>query len=96
MFSLVSTSHKRAVVSLDDDASVFLSGEKATDFTVILWPTRGAPIVTPGSTFHKHTASSSDAEARVLSSGEKATEYTSPRCLSKVRGDVQMNVLIQL
>src|ERR1700734_338933 len=71
-----STSHKHTVLSLAAKASLLPSGEKTTELTIELWPSRADPMAVPASTSHKHTVLSSDAEASLLPSGEKTTEKT--------------------
>src|SRR5438045_3250616 len=68
----VLVSHSRTVSSYDADATILLSGEKATVRIFFIWPLsvcRAAPV------FISHNCSvlSYDADIILLSSGEKAT-----------------------
>ena len=69
-----STSHKHTLLSEDWEASLIPSGEKTTEQTDELWPSRADPMAVHVSISDKHTVLSRDAEAHSLPSGEKTTE----------------------
>ena len=52
------------------------SGEKTTELTHEIWPSRADPMADPVSTSHRCTVVSPDAEASLLPSGEETTEWT--------------------
>ena len=84
----VAASQSRTVLSYgDDDATVLLSGERATALTLSMWPSsvcRAAPVAASQS----RTVLSYDADATALPSGEKATALTAlcgPRASAEQR-----------
>ena len=79
MLDPVVTSHSLTVPSLDADARVLPSGEKATELTQDVCP-KSVPVLDPVATSHSLTVPSRDADATVLLSGEKATERTQFLC----------------
>src|ERR1700678_2292432 len=91
-----STSHKHTVLSLAAEASLLPSGEKTTELTDELWPSRADPMAVPVSTSHKRTVLSYDPEASLLPSGEKTTELTHELWPSKVRKEVVHNAWFEV
>ena len=73
---LVSKSQRRSVPSDEPDMTRSPSGEKATQYTELVWPLKGDPTGWPLCVSHRRSVLSDDPDMMYLLSGEKATEYT--------------------
>ena len=71
-------SHSRRVSSNEPETMRRPSGLKATEFTQLVWPSRGGPMGLPLAASHSRRFLSAEPETMRRPSGLKATEITTP------------------